>query len=278
MMRESFIKILGDHLFLRHSPLHAGRPTLLFIHGLGDSGKTFQEAFEDKRFEQFNILAPDLAGYGRSSASTDYSFAAHTERLWSLVEKLESRERIEIERLIVVGHSLGGDIATLFCNSDRLGKVGKFVNVEGDVTQFDLFISGRAVEAASRGEFKQWFESDFMERKVYAELGSRYESCRRYYASLHFARQDAFLANARELYDRNTSVEGEYQSEIGRTYCSLRIPKVFCYGTESLSPETARFLESRGLESKSFPGAFHWLMVDAREEFYSFLHDYASSD
>lgn len=277
MMRESFIKIFDDYLFLRHSPLLADRPTLLFVHGLGDSGKTFQEVFEDSRFELFNILAPDLAGYGRSSASTDYSFGAHTNRLWNLIEKLESRERIEIERLIVVGHSLGGDITTLFCDSDRRGKVRKYVNIEGDITQFDLFISGQAVEAANRGEFRQWFESAFMEQKVYAELGSRYESCRRYYASLHFARQEAFLANARELYDRNTSVEGEYKSEIGRTYCSLRIPKVFCYGTKSLSARTVRFLELMGLESKSFPGAFHWLMVDAREEFYSFLHDYASN-
>ncbi|HEX8088147.1 MAG TPA: alpha/beta hydrolase, partial [Blastocatellia bacterium] len=259
-------------------PLLADRPSLLFVHGLGDSGKTFQEVFEDSRFESFNILAPDLAGYGRSSASADYSFGAHTNRLWNLIEKLESRDRVDLERLIVVGHSLGGDITTLFCDSDRRGKVSKYVNIEGDITQFDLFISGQAVEAASRGEFKRWFESDFMEQKVYAELGTGYESCRRYYASLHFARQEAFLANARELYNRNTSVEGEYKSEIGKIYCSLRIPKVFCYGTNSISPETVRFLERMGLESKSFPGAFHWLMVDAREEFYSFLHDYASRD
>jgi pimeloyl-ACP methyl ester carboxylesterase len=278
MTRESLIKILDDYVFLRHSPLLPNRPTLLFVHGLGDSGKSFQEVFEDTRFDLFNILVPDLVGYGRSSASTDYSFGAHTNRLWILIERLESQERIKIERLIVVGHSLGGDITTLFCNSDRRGQVKKYVNIEGDITQFDLFISGQAVEAANRGEFKQWFESDFMQQKVYAELGSLYESCRRYYASLHFARRDAFLANARELYERNTSIEGEYKSEIGKIYCSLRIPKVFCYGTKSVSPKTVSFLERMGLERKSFPGAFHWLMIDAREEFYSFLHDYASSD
>lgn len=278
MIHESLIKIFDDYVFLRHNSILPDRPTLLFIHGLGDSGKSFQEALEDTRFDMFNILVPDLAGYGRSSASTDYSFGAHTNRLWNLIESLESQERIKIERLIAVGHSLGGDITTLFCNSDRKGKVRKFVNIEGDITQFDLFISGQAVEAANRGEFKEWFESVFMEQKIYAELGNQYESCRRYYASLHFARQHAFLANARELYDRNTSVEGEYKSEIGRIYCSLKIPKVFCYGTKSISPKTVRFLERMGLERKSFPGASHWLMVDAKEEFYSFLHDYARSD
>lgn len=272
-MQDTLIRLQADSIYVRHNLVSTDKPTLLMIHGLGDSGLAFADVFDDTRFREFNILVPDLVGYGRSSLSAagDYRFDAQVKRLWEVIRRVGTR------RVFIVGHSLGGDLATLLCASDRDRTIERFVNVEGDVTQFDLFISGKAVTADRQGRFREWFR-DFADSTVYRDWGSRYESCRRYYASLRFCRADAFLANARECYERNTALEGTFRSEIGRLYTSLPAPRVFCFGSESLSPRTAQFLEERCLERRAFEAAFHWVMIDKREEFYSFLYGFLTAE
>ncbi len=115
-----------------------------------------------------------------------------------------------------------------------------------------------------------------MTPKVLENWGQKYPSCRRYHSSLHDCRTDAFLANARELCQRNTVLPGRYKSETGRIYCSLSIPKVSCYGAESVSSGTIGFLKEQKLEYKSFDDAFHWLMIDKAKDFYSFLYEFVS--
>lgn len=272
-MDEDFLRFQDDYIYLRYNSVTDDKPALLMLHGLGDSGLTFEDVFDDPGLGMFNILVPDLIGYGRSSKSAqgDYSFESQVRRLWDLLDRVRAR------RVFVVGHSLGGDLATLLCASDRHGRIERFVNVEGDVTQYDLFISSKAVEAAAAGRFEEWLRT-FRDSTVYRDWGSKYESCRRYYASLRLSRAEAFIANARECYERNTALSGRYRSEIGKVYCALSIPRVFCYGTESLSGETAGFLIERQLEHRSFDGAFHWVMIDDRERFYPFLHDFLTGD
>jgi len=74
--------------------------------------------------------------------------------------------------------------------------------------------------------------------------------------------QEAFLANARELFSKNTKLPEKYKSETGRIYCSLSIPKVFRYGTKSVSSGTVDFLKEKELKYQAFDNTFHWLMID----------------
>jgi hypothetical protein len=171
---------------------------------------------------------------------------------------------------------MGGDIATLLCASDKKNKIIKFVNIEGNITQYDLFISQEAVKAAEDGDFTHWFHNEFMKEKVCEDWGQKYPSCKRYHSSLRYCRTDAFLTNARELCQRNTALSGKYRSKTGRIYCSLSIPKVFCYGTESVSSGTIDFLKENELEYQVFEDAFHWLMIDKANGFYSFLYEFVS--
>ena len=224
---ETIFKEGNEFNFIRHNEIKPDRMSLLFLHGLGESGQCFQEVFEDGRFDNCNIIVPDLIGYGKSSESVngDYGFEAHIEKLWKIIASFN------IHDLIVIGHSMGGDIATLLCASDKNNKIVKFVNIEGGITQYDLFISQEAVKAAEAGNFAHWFHDEFMTAKVLDDWGQKYPSCRRYHSSLHDCRPEAFLANARELLQRSTALPGRYKSETGLIYCSLSIPKVFCYGT-----------------------------------------------
>ena len=269
-MCESYLNIEQDHIYIRHNRICTDRPTLLFIHGLGDSGLCFQEVFECKWSGDFNILIPDLIGYGRSSASASghYSLDAHAESLWKIID------HFELSELMIVGHSMGGDIATLLCASDKRKIIKKYINIEGNITQHDLFISNRTAEAAKNRDFDKWFAEEFMDASVYERWGNKLKSNRRYYASLKFCRPEAFLANSKEMVARNTSLPGKYKSETGKIYCSLTLPTVFCYGTLSLSPGTVEFIKENNLPHRAFEGAPHMLMIEKKDEFYSFLYDF----
>ena len=269
-MFETIFKDGNEFNYIRHNEITPGRTALLFLHGLGESGQCFQEVFEDARFDNCNIIIPDLIGYGKSSESMngDYCFDTHIEKLWKIIEYFR------ISNLIVIGHSMGGEIAALLCASDKSNKIVKFLNIEGNITQYDLFISREAVKAAEAGSFTHWFHDEFMTATVLENWGQKYSSCKRYHSSLRGCNPEAFLANARELCQRNTALPGKNSSETGRIYCSLSIPKVFCYGTESIALGTVDFLKDKKLKYQEFDGAFHWPMIDKSKEFYSFLYDF----
>lgn len=268
---ERFVHVGNEHLFTRHSDIRSNRPSLLFIHGLGESGLCFGEAFSCGLFPDYNLIVPDLTGYGRSSRAVngDYSFAAQIGRLKELISILD------VGRVTLIGHSLGGILGTLWAGWDRAIK--RLVNVEGNLTAADATFSKRAASAFEelRGEFgrwRAWFLSEFTQHPVNDQLGGR-TSIKRYYRSLLFSRPEPFLANSLEIMDR-TRTDQEGVSEIARVYNSLEIPKIYFWGAESLSDNTKAYLEREGLLNRGFPGAGHWPMIDVSDEFYQALADF----
>jgi pimeloyl-ACP methyl ester carboxylesterase len=273
MMQEHIFQLEDGWLFVRHRDLQRSRPVLLFIHGLGESGLCFKEAFESGPMKEFGIVVPDMMGYGRSSRAHngDYGMDSQIRRLWRLADLLE------LESFYVVGHSLGGDIGTFMASSDTRRRIKGLVNIEGDLTPHDIFFSNKVVTAAESGNFSEWFEKEFKEEIVLKSWGGQWASCRRYYASLHLARPEAFLANAKEMYEKNQPLPGRLECVTGRTYASLKIPKVFCWGSESLARGTLEFLESASLKHRKFEPAFHWPMIDQADQFYPFLADFVGA-
>jgi pimeloyl-ACP methyl ester carboxylesterase len=269
-MQERILQIEDGCLFVRQSGLHRARSILLFVHGLGESGLCFKEAFECSDMNECGLLVPDMMGYGRSSSagSGDYSMESQIRRLWRLVDFLH------INSFYVIGHSLGGDIGTFMASSDTQKRIKGLVNIEGDLTPHDIFFSSKAVSASEVGNFTEWFEKEFKEELVLKVWGSTWSSCRRYYASLQFARPEAFLANAREMYQKNQALPGRRECLTGLTYADLKIPKIFCWGSESLAKGTLEFLESASLQHRKFEPAFHWPMIDQAQGFYAFLFEF----
>ncbi|MCB0662842.1 MAG: alpha/beta hydrolase [Saprospiraceae bacterium] len=83
----------------------SGSTTLLFIHGLGTTGKSWQRVMPPLA-EHFTCIAPDLPGYGKSTKS-DFPFTIDffKNSLLLLIEKLG------LDQIVLVGHSMGGQIA-----------------------------------------------------------------------------------------------------------------------------------------------------------------------
>ena len=127
---------------LEHRTIHGYRrayriagsgPAILLIHGIGDNSTTWATV-QSKLAQRFTVIAPDLLGHGLSDKPrADYSVAAYANGMRDLLSVLD------IERVTVVGHSLGGGVAMQFAYQfpqlvDRLilvgaGGVTKDVNV-----------------------------------------------------------------------------------------------------------------------------------------------------
>jgi pimeloyl-ACP methyl ester carboxylesterase len=81
---------------------------LLFIHGLLGSQRQWAHLV-DRLDDDHRVVVPDLFGHGQSAKPVgDYSLGAHAATLRDLLD------RLGIERVTLVGHSLGGGIALVF--------------------------------------------------------------------------------------------------------------------------------------------------------------------
>ncbi|HEU4540361.1 MAG TPA: alpha/beta fold hydrolase [Jiangellaceae bacterium] len=83
-------------------------PVVLFIHGILGSYRNWSHLI-DRMDETQRVIVPDLFGHGASAKPVgDYSLGAHAGTMRDLLD------RVGIDRVTVVGHSLGGGIAMEF--------------------------------------------------------------------------------------------------------------------------------------------------------------------
>lgn len=81
---------------------------MVLLHGVGDNSTTWQPVHA-KLAQRFTVIAPDLLGHGESDKPrADYSLASFANGLRDLLTVLE------IDRVTLVGHSLGGGVAAQF--------------------------------------------------------------------------------------------------------------------------------------------------------------------
>jgi pimeloyl-ACP methyl ester carboxylesterase len=121
------------HGYRRAFRIAGSGPAILLIHGIADNSTTW-ETVQAKLAQRFTVIAPDLLGHGQSDKPrADYSVAAYANGMRDLLSVLG------IDRVTVVGHSLGGGVAMQFAYQfpqlvDRLvlvatGGVTKDVNL-----------------------------------------------------------------------------------------------------------------------------------------------------
>jgi len=96
------------HGYRRAYRIAGSGPAMLLIHGIGDNSTTW-EGIHAKLAQRFTVIAPDLLGHGKSDKPrADYSAAAYANGMRDLLSVLD------IERVTIVGHSLGGGVAMQF--------------------------------------------------------------------------------------------------------------------------------------------------------------------
>jgi pimeloyl-ACP methyl ester carboxylesterase len=274
MYHRATLNVAGGVLFYRRTRIDPQRLTLLFLHGLGDSGQAFREAFGQAGLRAYNLVVPDLPGYGKSSpaADEDYCFHRQITRLYQLIDSLG------IEEFAIVGHSMGGDIGTLMCANDRQGRIPAVVNIEGDLTAGDRFITDRAIAAEKAGDFEFWLRHCFTDEIVPSVLKDYKSTQRRYRAALRLCETYAFLQNCKEIYALNEDQPPHRHGIIASIFDSLPVQKVFFWASESLSNRSQAYLQHKPYShTPPFENSSHWIMLDKSREFYDTLSMFLSS-
>jgi pimeloyl-ACP methyl ester carboxylesterase len=96
------------HGYRRVFRIAGSGPPLLLVHGIGDSSQTWRTVIP-RLARRHLVIAPDLLGHGRSAKPrADYSVAAYANGMRDLLAVLG------IDRVTLVGHSLGGGVAMQF--------------------------------------------------------------------------------------------------------------------------------------------------------------------
>jgi pimeloyl-ACP methyl ester carboxylesterase len=109
MQRQSFRISRIDAPTLSLHAWGSGEPTFLLIHGFGDGGFIWND-FSPRLTPLGRVIAIDLRGHGDSDwdARSRYGAAAHLTDVMFVVNSLDLRN------VVLIGHSLGGEIAIRF--------------------------------------------------------------------------------------------------------------------------------------------------------------------
>ena len=120
-------------------------PMFVYLHGWADSGSTFQFVV-DELASNWRVIAPDWRGFGRSGhAAGTYWFPDYLADLHEILGHYSPDAPLP-----VVGHSMGGNIASLYAGT-MPERVSAFINIEG----FGLTDSA-PTDAPDR--YRQWIE------------------------------------------------------------------------------------------------------------------------
>ncbi|MEF2175864.1 MAG: alpha/beta hydrolase [Candidatus Absconditabacteria bacterium] len=204
---------------------------LLFLHGLGADKNSFSKIFEDKRFQDFTMIGLDFPGHGMSKYYENMNIDDLVEITKLFVDK------IHLQEITIVGHSMGGLVGLLFCNKYP-NLVNGFVNIEGNLDKTDCRFSGHIARMTI-----QEFDKEF---------GSKHRGMRDVSKSM---------------------VEYSNNENVYPSFLQLNIPKIFIYGDKSTITYLNN-LQANGMKMFKISDSGHFPFVDNPKEFNELLFDY----
>ena len=252
-----------DHgIFIRERRGSKRKGTILYLHGLGESGLCFEETINAPELGAWDHLALDFPGYGHSPwPEVELPIAGLVD---FTADWLRSRDPSPV---IVVGHSMGGVAGTVL-SEEHPDSVRAFLNVEGNVSSGDCGYSSQAAshdrESWLAGRFQDLLEK--VRRKGRSDVAHR-----RYYESFKTCDPRVFHLNSRELVQVSESEEmaGRLKS------LSRRMPLLYVGGIPDGVPlRTIDLLEQHDVPRAWIEPAGHWPFLDRPREFRRILTDF----
>lgn len=271
-MRSERIAGMGLQLCLHHFGGGDSGWTVLLLHGFLDAGSTWDRVAEPLVAAGHRVVAPDQRGFGdsdRVGRGGYYHFPDYVADVDALVAHLQP------EKLCLVGHSMGGTVATLFAGA-RPEAVDALALLEG--------VGPPATgPEATLTRTRRWL--DGVAKLADPAPMDNFEAAVARLARFHGTLDDATLRSrarllARELSDgrwrwkydplHRTTSPSRFDAEAFRGFCAaVTAPTLFISGgtTGWHPPDEAQRLEHFGhLETVVLEGAghmLHWTQPDA---------------
>ena len=259
----------------------SGSETMVLLHGIASNAETWDPVIE--RFaETHRVIAPDLVGHGRSSKPAgDYSIGGYATVVRDLLLALET------DRVILVGHSLGGGIAMQLTHmAPEL--VGRLVLVGSGGLGKDLGVPLRAASLPGAPTFIRAATSLPMQAAghlahrlldaAHLHLPTDVEEGLEGFASLHDpAARKAFLHTVRS----STDLSGQRVSAVDKLYLMGDCPLLTIWGENDSIITVRHAYEAKdripAMELAVIPGAGHFPHVDAPERFVDLVREFAGA-
>src|SRR5438045_1306243 len=110
-LNEETFTISYNNFLFDVSTLHKQQSPeyILFLHGIQSNKELFLPLLQQNFLENYSLLALDDIGFGNSSKPEDFSYDVEDQA--KIIALLV--EQLEIKKLHIIGHSLGGVIGTL---------------------------------------------------------------------------------------------------------------------------------------------------------------------
>ncbi|OJJ22795.1 hypothetical protein BKI52_00135 [marine bacterium AO1-C] len=242
-------------LFFTTSLANSLSSNILFIHGFGDSGKAYNEVFDSKLADLYNLYVVDMPGFGSSPHNLSVNTMKKQANLLTAAIQSFSQQPI-----VIVAHSIGALIGTWMCQ--LLGEQIKYYfNVEGNLTEADSYFSSKPLQYDTPNAFFEDFSQEVFAKAITEE---RY---RRYYASLKWATPQAMV-------DWATSSQAFVKDNLcGKEFIQLDCAKVYIWGAQDTPMETQDFIKQYQIPNKHFTGVGHWHMHENAEMFYKYIQE-----
>ncbi|MDR6370707.1 pimeloyl-ACP methyl ester carboxylesterase [Chryseobacterium bernardetii] len=107
------LKSQGEHLKMAYmdvQPQKSNGKTIILLHGKNFNGAYWERTAKDLSAKGFRVVIPDQIGFGKSSKPHAYQFSFS-----QLAENTKAvLDELKIDKTIVLGHSMGGMVATRF--------------------------------------------------------------------------------------------------------------------------------------------------------------------
>lgn len=159
---------LGDTLNIAYVEEGAGEETILFIHGLGGYLPIWKKNIENLK-QDFRCLALDLPGFGKSSKKEfSYSIPFFVKTIKAFLNHQS------IEKVHLVGHSLGGQIA-LHYNLQYPNEIESLILMastgmesftEDQISLMKTFVSPQSIKNMSPSRIKSDLAGNFYQKKL----------------------------------------------------------------------------------------------------------------
>lgn len=251
MRKES----LGQIQFYRTGAVDGAK--VIAVHGFADEGRTFETLADTQLTQDFELIMPDLPGFGASPARLDGQADIGTlaDSILALVDAVSPHRPVYL-----MGHSIGSAIAVAAAIK-RPDAVAHVLSIEGNLTPSDAYFTGQAVNYDDPKQFKQIFLDKL------SELTQAQPELVRYIAAVKKADPNSMWTLGCSAFENGK------RNGFGKALVSLQslgVGATYVWGRDNFKEETHHFVTDRltagHVAVHEFKSGTHWYMIDAPQE------------